>query len=315
MSESVNIEMERANSLIEDSPSSAGALPNSDDTSPAASTPYIDDRSAVINSTLKKQIDKKATASLFMIYHLAITIVFCSWVSSALAFDSYGIVGVTGGAIHGKITEDATKRMGINDCDKLQEAIRFPDWEQTSVHRLKLRPNNLYIPSNHFDRMAGKSHAQAFKEGAYFVRTEHEKCIRFAQYDKFDASLASLGRVLHAVQDFVSHSNVIDLPESKQQETLKAIWDDSLVLPIELMLTGYDATDSNPGKPLGDQFSHDDFSKDNPNKNAEAKLIVQGKSKYKIAYGFAVDQSEQILTRTKEQLGRDDWLNLVKEFD
>lgn len=229
-------------------------------------------------------------------------------------FDSYGVAGVAGGAIHGEITEDATKRLGINDCDDLQEAVRNPDWEQTSVKGLSLRPNDLYRPTNHFDRAAGKSHEQAFKEAAFFVRTEHEKCTKLAKAGQLDGSLASLGRVLHALQDLVSHSNYIDLSSAQQQQVIAAIWDENQPVAAELTLTAYDTKAEDPGKPPGEKYAHDDFSKDNPNKNSEAKKVVNGKTKYKIAYASAVDLSEQTLRKIKGELGNS-WTQLAKKFD
>lgn len=234
--------------------------------------------------------------------------------SAAAEFDSYGVSGVTGGAIHGEITEDATKRLGINDCDDLQEAVRNPDWEQTSVIKFKLRPNDQYRASNHFDRMAGKSHEQAFKEGAYFVRTEYQKCVQLAKSGNLDASLASLGRTLHALQDLVSHSNLIDLSNAARVDVLAAIWDEAKAVPSELKITGYDTTAPDPGKPAGESFAHDDYSKDNPLKNDEAKKLINGQTKFKVAYALAVDVSQSVLVKLKSDLG-DGWTALANKFD
>ena len=68
------------------------------------------------------------------------------------------------------------------------------------------------------------------------------------------------------------------------------------------------------GKAPGEKFAHDEYSKDNPDKNAEAKLVVGGKTKYKIAYASAVDLSEQTLRKIKVELGSD-WTKLAKAFD
>jgi hypothetical protein len=45
------------------------------------------------------------------------------------AFDSYGVAGVTGGAIHGEITEDATKRLS-EQCRRSSPPERPSDCEQ-----------------------------------------------------------------------------------------------------------------------------------------------------------------------------------------
>jgi hypothetical protein len=230
-----------------------------------------------------------------------------------MSFDSYGVAGIFAGPIHGQITLDATKRLGIEHCDELQDAVRFPDWEQTSVTRLQLRPNDLYKASNHFDRSSEKTSEQAFKEAAFFVRTEREKAIAFAKMGNSDAALASLGRVLHAIQDLVSHSNLIDLEASKQAEVTLSIWDETKPTPSELKITGYDPKSPTPGEPPGDNYGHDKYSKDNAKKNAEAKMMLNGVSKHKVAYNFAVDLSEKTILSVKTELGTQ-WESFSKAF-
>jgi len=234
--------------------------------------------------------------------------------SSVIGFDSFGVTGVVAGPIHGQITSDATKRIGIDDCDELQDAVRFPDWEQTSVKRLQLRPNDLYQASNHFDRPSTKTSEQAFNEAAFFVRTERGKVIAFAKSGNSDAALASLGRMLHAIQDLVSHSNLIDITASHRVEVTSAIWDETKLVPSELKLTGYDVKSPTPGEPPGDDFGHDAFSKDNAKKNAESKMIVKGVSKHKMAYDFAVDLSEKAISDIRMELGTQ-WEPFAKSFD
>ncbi len=232
----------------------------------------------------------------------------------AQAFDSYGVPKLLAGPIHGEITEDATKRLGIDDCDDLQEAVRHPDWEQTSVIRFKLRPNDKYRSSNHFDRDPSKSSEQAFNEAAFFVRTEREKIVAFCKAGNESAALASLGRVLHAVQDMISHSNLIDLTEGQRTAALAAVWDESKAVPAEIKLTAYDPKAETPGEPK-DDYGHDEYSKDNEKKNAEAKKEVNGKTKYKIAYALAIDVSEQVLRGLKTELGDNAWEKLADKFD
>lgn len=234
----------------------------------------------------------------------------------AIAFDSYGAGGgSTGSAVHGEITEDATKRLGINDCDDLQEAVRAPDWEQNSIVGLRIKPNDTYQARSHFDRAPSKTSKQAFAEAADYVRTEHEKCVQFAKMGNPKAARASLGRVLHAVQDLVSHSNLIDLPNDQREATWSAIWDSDKTAPDALRLTGYDPAAKEPGAPDGDEFGHDKFSKDNSKKNVESQKKIDGKTKFKIAYGLAVDYSDKILSELKDQLSDDDWKDLAKTFD
>jgi hypothetical protein len=245
---------------------------------------------------------------------LAVTTITSLLSLHAQAFDSYGVPKILAGPIHGEITEDATKRLGIDDCDDLQEAVRHPDWEQTSVIRLKLRPNDKYRSSNHFDRDPSKSSEQAFKEAAFFVRTEREKCVAFVKAGNESAALASLGRVLHAVQDMVSHSNLIDLTADQRTAALAAVWDETKPVPAELKLTAYDPKAETPGEPK-DDYGHDEYSKDNEKKNAEAKLKIDGKTKYKIAYDLAIDLSEQVLRGLKAELGDTAWEKLADKFD
>lgn len=240
----------------------------------------------------------------FRTWVFASLILFCCRHSSG--FDSYAI---TSRSVHDKITAEASQRLTIDTSHKLQEAVRAPDWEETTLSGLRLRPNAQYDASHHFDRGPNQTHVQAFATAANYVRTEREKCIVFAKSGKHDAALASLGRVLHAVQDLVSHSNLIDLTEQDRAAVVDSLWS-GLNPPSPIKLTGYDPHAAEPGEPTGDDFSHDSFSKDNANKNDECRLLIGNKSKFSVAYDLAVDLSTDILQNLKSELTPEQWNRL-----
>src|SRR5438067_1206787 len=93
---------------------------------------------------------------------VALFIFMLSTPGTASAFSSY-----PKGAPHDQITEAAAKAKGFNGkaIEVLQEAVRQPDWDETSVaYRFipgigtvpsGLRPNANYRAEHHFDRGKG----------------------------------------------------------------------------------------------------------------------------------------------------------------
>ncbi len=218
------------------------------------------------------------------------------------AFDSYGLY-----RIHDEITDEGAAAARFPETRKagLREAVRAPDWEETN--KLRLRPNERYAASHHFDRGPETSHAEAFAAGTEYVRGQMELAAVAIRAGDGEAMLQPLGRALHASQDFISHSNFIDLAPAEQEAVLAALWDAAAEAPETLKITAVDPAAAKPGLPPGEEFAHDAFAKDNPRKNDEAKALVGEHTKFELARAAAVALTEDLLLRVLRQAEAPDW--------
>lgn len=225
------------------------------------------------------------------------------------AFDSYPV-----GSEHDQITGEAAKNVGFSakTIKALQKAVRAPDWDESSwKHWLTYVPNAKYSASHHFDRGPGKTDKEAFNDSAKYVREQKQEAIDKAKQGDQKAAIAALGRALHALQDLKAHSNYVDLTADQQQQTHDAVFDPAKMPPDDLKLAGFDPAAADPGKPPGDPYSHDDFAKDNPTKNAESQKKIGGKTKFELAKAAAVKESEDLLKMVKNEMPEDKWNALI----
>jgi len=216
---------------------------------------------------------------------------------TAHAFNSYPT-----GAPHDQITKAAetAESWPYAKVAVFQEAVRQPDWDETQRKKwLTYVPNANYRSSHHFDRAAGVTHKNAFIAGATYLREQKQLAIDKASAADSTAATAAAGRALHALQDFFSHSNFVDLCDDDKAKTLRALYDGSVEPPAKLQLTGYDKDAEDPEKPTGDTFSHGDFSKDTAAKNAEAKAKIGDDTKYKLSFDAAVQNSSALIQAIK----------------
>jgi hypothetical protein len=62
---------------------------------------------------------------------------------------------------------------------------------------------------------------------------------------------------------------------------------------------------------VDDPYCHDEFCKDNPRTNDEAKLKVAGTTKFELAYSQAIKLSADMLKRLKAELTPAQWAALI----
>ena len=232
----------------------------------------------------------------------------------ALAFNS------TPWGPHDQITKKAAEDAGFNPkaSEALQDAVKQPDFDETKLTFGGLKPNKKYKPDHHCDRghkvdpKTGMkpTAAEAFEATAAYIRAEKLAATNLAKAGKKKAAIAALGRALHALQDCKSHSNYVDLTPDEKAEYEEALMDGTKKPPAKLKITGYDPDAKTPGKPKGDAYAHDDFSKDSAGKNAEAKKKIGGKTKYELAKAAAIEESTALLKMVKTAVPVAQWDNL-----
>jgi len=246
-----------------------------------------------------------ANASIARHIHLSVRSVvtvtlLIAFTATGWAFDSYGTHPV-----HDQITKAAAAALKWSEkaIKALQAAVRGVDWDETT----RLKPNANYKPEHHFDRGPGVTDQNAFMAGVKYLQDQLKEAITNAMNAMKKAAIKAAGRALHALQDFKSHSNFIDLSAEDQKKAKDALFDNTKAAPGTLKLTGYDRNAKDPGKPPGDPYPHDTKSKDNPEKNEEAKTAVGDKTKFELAKQSAIDESIDLLNRIKDGVTEAQW--------
>lgn len=204
---------------------------------------------------------------------------------------TYLVTGKPGGYIHRRITEEALTplQMKKDVVDKIGDWIWRTDWDE-SKKSLPPRPNENYQPAHHFDRNeiatcegCETKHVDAFLRGAQYAaeqKTLAVAALKKEQGKTLVDAIEAIGHGLHALQDFFSHSNIVDLSPADLEAAKKALKDASTP-PKALKLTGYDLQ---KGKDLQDapageceetyDFGHEVCSKDEPKKNKESQKRI-----------------------------------------
>jgi hypothetical protein len=216
----------------------------------------------------------------------------------ARAFDSYPS-GLLVSSPHDQITRAAAQAAGFMNAAvirNLQYAVRMPDrtesqWSPAATNWFRYVTNANYNQSHHCDRNPPATSAASFLSTAAYIRSQNTAAIADAKNGNQAAVITDIGRGLHALQDCEAHSNYIDLTPADQMQFRAALWDTKGTVepPAALRLTGYQPGAANPERPPNDPYPHADFAKDNPRKNAAARIG------YHRAYAAAVARSTYFL--------------------
>lgn len=278
-----------------------------------------------------------------------IILAFC-WqpVAAFKSFRAYDVMSVSNrnrgtGYIHGEITKKVLQFHSVreNYVATIIEYNWHSDWDEMKKTYppppiLCPRPNNkCYSPAHHFDRNeigAGK-HEEAFRRGANYVREQRGIIIsglRGVNGVTVSSALQATGRALHALQDLFAHSNVVDLSPTSYQ-ILKTALKNAAAPPPELRITGFNVKTGGDlqlkltGDPCEspNDYGHDKCSKDDFDKNEEAKkkvaegtaFFVANKTKFEAAKDAAVTYCQEWLQEIRTEVGEDNWRKITKSTD
>lgn len=203
--------------------------------------------------------------------------------------------------VHYRITAAGAKQAGLEHlADKLGMAVFQVDFDETTLNFSNgwppIGPNPKYRPSHHFDRWRRGTHAEAFAAGLKYLG-ERETALRdYLAKKNCDRALAATGQILHARQDFFSHSNFVDLSEAEQQTIHSHLDAASGAAPGSLKIAAFFYGTTPPGNPPGDPFTHDNFSKDHATKNAHAQeKLAGGRTRFEVARDVAIADTAKVL--------------------
>jgi hypothetical protein len=213
--------------------------------------------------------------------------------SGATAFEST----VPGHRIHDGITREAARAAGFDnrDAGTLAASSGNPDLRETLLFDFHggafrfLPPNpKTYRANHHFDRGPGTSHAAAFAAGVAYVRERRARAIDASRGIGRAAALKTIAQALHALEDFFSHSNFVDLPPDEQAACVEALRGGGRTAPTSLKITSYFPLARNPEKPEDPlRYTHGTRSKDAGRKNADAAGRPAGSDRTRFALARA----------------------------
>ena len=227
-----------------------------------------------------------------------------TWTAAAAAFES----NVPGHRIHEAITKEAAATAGWKGrpLRALVAAVQAPDLDETDLlsfrcGRLRFLAPKLstYAAEHHFDRGPGVSDAEAFFAGVRYVQTQRASASVAVALDDDDEAIRCLGRALHALQDFFSHSSFVDLDDEDRAACLAALRDVAGSPPLALRITAYFPDDADPENPADREgYTHRAHAKDAPRKNQDAALRPRGAgspSHFEMARAAAVRETAAFL--------------------
>jgi len=208
------------------------------------------------------------------------------------------------GSDHRTITDGVLKKLGFSDkakervidANEAQDGIWCYGW-------LCPGTSNTETPDYHGDRLPGETSRQAFDRLRKYINDQKELAKKLIKECKTKKAQDALGRALHALQDFYSHSNFVDkegdppkdvFDETEKKDIQKSLTDpsyNSTALP-KLKMTGW-------GTPKTDDYRHKEKAKD-------SKKSPLGKDAYEAAKSAATQHTEEFVKGIEEQLEKED---------
>jgi|GEM_PF-5583604 len=178
-------------------------------------------------------------------------------------------------------------------------------------------PNLINKAELHCDRNRGVTHrdiAQKCKRAAYaFLK----RASTYIKEGKVFKGLHFFGKSLHIFQDFVSHSNLVDLDKKDRVLSLNFILNRAEPPPNSLKFTGWDGR-ANKGEKagllIGDMYPHDLNAKDKPNGNNECKRKLKS-YKNKTKYEASFQEAVRITTEVAKMFNHDVKKKKKKSFN
>jgi Heterokaryon incompatibility protein Het-C len=154
-----------------------------------------------------------------------------------------------------------------------------------------------FDPTAHFDNCQ-------FAATADYVRSLFDKARSAASQNQRDESLAALGRALHAIQDFYSHTNYVELAADKYAELsdvpIQSVWTAegkvALLKAVDAGLVSGTVAWEPRNACKAPMFSHADLNKDTPGSRSGKELVATwGRSRHQAARELAVRATFEFL--------------------
>lgn len=205
---------------------------------------------------------------------------------------------------HRSITVEGARRGGWprDLASQLVEGARWPDLMEGALDpRAQAPPPEelRYEPWHHCDRPPGGKDADLLQATSAYVGRQMGAARDHLDLGNRDGAILALGRALHAAQDCMSHSNVVDLDAVHQAALLAALAKGETVpddVASRVTLTGFDPEAPDPHWPEGDPWPHGLHAKDEPDGNeASRETLADGRTRHQAAHDLAVDLTADLV--------------------
>lgn len=213
-----------------------------------------------------------------------------------------------GSSVHDEVTALAAAPLGFEGkgLEALQEAVRRPDLEETTVTEVDGKPaldaTGDYVSAHHCDRPPGTPHAEAFQIAGQYVRMQRDLAVQMSHAGRPERALRLLGNALHALQDCFGHSNIVDLGPASQELFLQTLLHGGAA-PEGLLITSFLPEGEPADDPAGDPYTHRNHAKDGPDSSPDASApAMDGRSKFTATKELAAQATAQFLSGFLERL-------------
>lgn len=226
--------------------------------------------------------------------------------NNLLAFSSItGYVPAKGRDVHAQITYKALKIYGFSyiSFKHIMAGNVSHDYYKTMTNTAEY----------HCDRNKGVTNVQIARKCKKAAHEFLKRAESYVRKGKSVKGLHFLGKSLHIFQDFISHSNFVDLSKKDKAQAIGFILRKTKKLPQSIKFTGWDhKTNKGESSDLlkGDFYPHKHYAKDSPSMNKESKIKLKaygGKTKFEASFDEAVNLTAAVLGEYKKKFNDKHW--------
>lgn len=224
---------------------------------------------------------------------------------TAYSFSSVTSYKRKGYDIHAQITHKALKKLKFGEISikNILSGNLIHDYLRVKINAAEL----------HCDRNRGVSHEQAARNCQKKGHELLDNAVASIKSGDYLRAQHYYGNALHIFQDFISHSNYIDLKKLTRLTVKDFMLKRTKSLSSKLRMTGWDhrtKKGEKAGQLKGDKFSHDLFCKDNPIRNKESQKSLKSyknRTKFEAAFSEAVSMTKETALLIKSKVSKKQW--------
>jgi hypothetical protein len=188
--------------------------------------------------------------------------------------------------------------------NKAFDSLGFPSLYRSYINQANVNQDlSPGTPQYHGDRRSGETHQIAFNRLRDYISSEKIKISSLRSKGDFVNAAVETGKALHAVQDFYSHSNFVEMSEQDRTTTKLALINPTKEMPSTVKMCGFWI--SFPFKPLPCTDSgsllcpKDPLLYSHTNHNKDASGSPSGRpNDYSLANGYATQHTIEFLSQT-----------------
>lgn len=203
-----------------------------------------------------------------------------------------------------KVTEAFSTSVHVEIDNKAFTNLFPSTYSQLITSANVMQDLHLSEPKYHGDRISGETHEIAFNRTRDYIISQKKIIIDLINNRDINEAASETGKALHAIQDFYSHSNFVELNEADRITAKAAFINSDIRMPFSIKMGGFWI--DLPWKPLpcsdnGSKYSPEDplkYSHENHNKDSGSP--VGRPNDYAWATGNATQHTIEFIKQTWE---------------